>query len=197
MQLVVNEETVIQLREMSEEDFYEFCALNEDRRIERTAAGDILIMAPAGMETGQRNNDLSEQLQRWARQDGRGKAFDSSTGFTLPNGAIRSPDAAWVARSRLAILTREQRRRFAPVCPDFVVELTSPSDRLSKVQDKMREWMANGARLGWILDADGRQAHLYRPDDPVEVVPEPPQLAGEGPVEGFILDLRGFWDLDW
>jgi Uma2 family endonuclease len=197
MQLVVNEETVIQLRDMSEEDFYEFCALNEDHRIERTASGDILVMAPAGSDTGDRNAELTMQLRAWSRRDGRGKAFDSSTGFTLPNSSIRSPDAAWVERSRLASLTREQRRRFAPVCPDFVVELTSPSDRLSKVQEKMREWMANGAQLGWILDADGRQAHLYRPDSSVEVVAEPSQLAGEGPVDGFILELRGFWDLDW
>jgi Uma2 family endonuclease len=197
MQLVVNEETVIQLRDMSEEDFYEFCALNEDHRIERTASGDILIMAPAGSDTGDRNAELTMQLRAWSRRDGRGRAFDSSTGFTLPNGAIRSPDAAWVERSRLASLTREQRRRFAPVCPDFVAELTSPTDRLSKVQEKMREWMANGAQLGWLLDADGRQVHLYRPDGSVEVVAEPSQLVGEGPVEGFVLDLQGFWDLDW
>ncbi len=197
MQLVVNEETVIQLRDMSEEDFYEFCALNEDHRIERTASGDILIMAPAGSDTGDRNAELTMQLRAWSRRDGRGKAFDSSTGFTLPNSSIRSPDAAWVERSRLASLTREQRRRFAPVCPDFVAELTSPTDRLSKVQEKMREWMANGAQLGWLLDADGRQVHLYRPDGSVEVVAEPSQLVGEGPVEGFVLDLQGFWDLDW
>ena len=197
MQLVLNEETVIQLRDMSEEEFYEFCALNENHRIERTARGDILIMAPAGLETGDRNMNLAEQLRRWARHDGRGKAFDSSTGFTLPNGAIRSPDAAWVRRSRLAALTREQKRRFSPLCPDFVVELTSPSDRLSKVQEKMREWMANGALLGWILDADGREAHIYRPQGAVQVLPEPSQLAGDDPVEGFVLDLRDFWDLDW
>ncbi|MBI3693515.1 MAG: Uma2 family endonuclease [Acidobacteria bacterium] len=181
---------------MSDEEFYEFCALNEDHRIERTAAGDILIMAPAGGETGYRNMDLSAQLHRWSKSDGRGVAFDSSTGFRLPNGATRSPDAAWVLRSRLTGLTREQRRRFLPVCPDFVLELTSPTDRLSKVQEKMQEWMANGATLGWILDADNRQAHVYRPGS-VEILDGPQRLAGEGLVEGFVLELAGIWDPVW
>lgn len=132
MKLVVDEETVIQLRDMTEEEFYEFCSLNEDYRIERTAQGDIQIMPPAGGEAGYQSIDLSEQLQRWTRRDGRGVAFDSSAGFQLPNGATRSPDASWVLRSRLAKLTREQKRRFLPVCPDFVVELTSPSGRLRR-----------------------------------------------------------------
>ena len=145
MQLVLNDETVIRLKDMSDEEFHEFCALNEDHRIERTAAGDILFMAPAGGETGNRNMDLSAQLERWSRRDGRGAALDSSTAFVLPNGAIRSPDASWVRRSRVARLTREQRRRFLPLCPDFVVELTSPSDRLDKVRKKMDEWTAPSA----------------------------------------------------
>ena len=196
MQLLVNEETVLQWKDMSDEEFYEFCALNGDYRIERTAAGDILIMPPAGGETGSQNIDLAEQLQRWARRDGRGVAFDSSTGFHLPNGAFRSPDAAWVLRSRLAGLTREQKRRFLPLCPDFVVELTSPSDRLSKVEEKMREWMSNGARLGWILDADNRRVHVYRAEG-VEMLDGPAAVAGEGPVEGFVLDLAGIWDPGW
>ena len=196
MQLVVNEETVIQLRDMSEEEFYEFCSLNEDYQIERTAGGDILIMPPAGFETGSRNADLIEQLRRWSRRDGRGVVGDSSSGFRLPTGAIRSPDASWVLKSRLAPLTREEKRRFLPLCPDFVVELTSPTDRLSKVQEKMREWMANGAQLGWILHADGREAHVYRPSG-VEILKEPAQLAGEGPVVGFVLELEEFWELGW
>lgn len=196
MQLVVNEETVIQLRDMSEEEFYEFCSLNEDHRIERTAQGDILIMPPAGGETGSRNTDLAEQLRRWSKRDGRGVTFDSSTGFHLPNGAIRSPDACWVSRSRLVKLTRDERRRFVPLCPDFVVELTSPSDRLSKVQEKMREWMQNGAQLGWILHADGEEVHIYRPTG-VEILPKPHRVTGEGPVEGFVLELAEFWELGW
>jgi Uma2 family endonuclease len=196
MKLVVDEETVIQLKDMTEEEFYEFCSLNEDYRIERTAQGDILVMPPAGFETGDQNAELTEQLRRWARRDARGVASDSSTGFQLPNGAIRSPDAAWVLKSRLAKLTREQRRRFAPLCPDFVVELTSPSDRLSKVQEKMREWMENGAQLGWIIHADGEEVHIYRSSG-IEILKRPDQVSGEGPVEGFVLELAEFWEPNW
>jgi len=196
MRLVVDEGTVIQLRDMSEEEFYEFCSLNEDYRIERTAQGDILIMPPAGTETGGRNMDLAGQLQRWAKREGRGVAFDPSTAFHLPNGAIRSPDASWVLRSRLAKLTREQKRRFAPVCPDFVVELTSPTDRLSKVQEKMREWMENGAQLGWILHADAREVHVYRPRG-VEVLRGASVIQGEPPVVGFALELADIWEVGW
>ena len=196
MQLVLNEETVIRLKDMSEEEFYEFCALNGDQRIERAASGDILIMAPAGGETGSRNGELTAQLRNWSRRDGRGVFFDSSTGFHLPNGATRSPDASWVLKSRLAVLTREQKRRFLPLCPDFVVELTSPSDRLSKVQEKMQEWMSNGAALGWILDADNQQVHVYRSDG-VEILDSPDRVAGDAPVKGFILDLAGIWDPAW
>jgi len=196
MQLVFNDETVIHWKAMSEAEFYEFCALNGDHRIERTAAGDVLIMPPAGGETGSRNADLGEQLRRWSRRDSRGVVFDSSTAFRLPSGAIRSPDASWVSRSRLARLPRKEKRRFLPLCPDFVVELTSPSDRLRKVQEKMREWMANGAALGWILDADRRRAHIYRPGG-VEILNRPDRLAGEGPVRGFVLKLSAIWNPGW
>jgi Uma2 family endonuclease len=196
MQLVVNDEFAIQWKEMSEEEFYEFCSLNEDHRIERTAAGDILIMAPAGGGTGRRNIRLSAHLDRWTEKDGRGFAFDSSTGFRLPNGAIRSPDAAWALRSKFAGLTSKQKERFLPVCPDFVVELTSPSDRLSKVQEKMQEWMANGASLGWILDTENRQAHICRAGG-IEILDAPERLTGEGPVAGFVFELARFWELDW
>ncbi len=196
MKLVVDEETVIQLKDMTEEEFYEFCSLNGDSRIERTAQGDILIMPPAGGETGNQNADLVEQLQRWTRRDGRGVAFDSSAGFQLPNGATRSPDASWVLRSRLAKFTREQKRRFLPLCPDFLVELTSPSDRLSKVREKMREWMDNGAQLGWILHADGEEVHIYRPGG-IEILKRPDQVAGEAPVGGFVLELAEFWEPNW
>jgi Uma2 family endonuclease len=193
----VNDETVIQLRDMSEEEFYEFCSLNSDYRIERTAQGDILIMPPAGGETGYRNSDLTTQLMIWSRKNGLGRVFDSSTAFHLPNGAILSPDASWVLKSRLTKLTREQKRKFLPLCPDFVVELTSPSDRLSKVQEKMREWMDNGAQLGWILHPDAREVHIYTPRCHVEVVRDAVEIIGEGPVEGFALMLSEIWDVDW
>jgi len=197
MQLVVNEEMVIRLPDMTEKDFYDFCALNGDYRIERTAMGDILIMAPAGGETANRNMGLSEQLQRWTRHNGKGVAFDSSAAFHLPNGATLSPDASWVLKSRLAKLTREQKRRFLPLCPDFVIELTSPSDRISKVQEKMREWIDNGAQLGWILHPDAKRVYIYRPGAKVEILREPARVCGEGPVEGLVLDLAEIWDVGW
>jgi len=134
--------------DLSDEQFYEFCQLNREWRIERTTEGDLLFMAPAGGETGYRNILVATALATWALQDGTGVPFDSSTGFTLPNGAIRSPDVAWVKRSRLALLTPEQKRKFLPLCPDFVIELRSPSDNLKTVQDKMREYLDNGTLLG-------------------------------------------------
>jgi len=134
---------------MSEAEFFDFCAQNPDVRIERDRNGEIIIMPPAGGETGYRNNALSAQLFLWSEQDRRGRSFDSSTEFLLPNGAALSPDASWVFNSRLDKLTEEEMRRFLPLCPDFVVELMliSPSDRLPKVKAKMREWMENGAAL--------------------------------------------------
>jgi Uma2 family endonuclease len=165
-------------------------------RIERTAEGEIVIMAPTGGETGYRNYELTAQLRNWAKRDGRGRGFDSNVEFILPNGAALSPDAAWVECSRLAALTREQKRKFPPLCPDFVVELTSPSDRLPKLKAKMQEWMENGARLGWLLDADNRTAYVYRPGQQPERLIAPDRMVGEGPVEGFILDLTEIWDPD-
>jgi len=130
------------------------------------------------------------------RGDDRGRSFDSNAEFLLPNGAARSPDASWVLRGRLTKLTREQKRKFMPLCPDFVVELTSPTDRLRQVQAKMREWMENGAQLGWLLDADRRTAHIYRPRRQPEKRVGPKRLAGEGPVGGFVLELVEIWDPD-
>ena len=184
-------------RRMTDDEYYEFCQANPDLRIERTAQGEIVIMAPTGGETAYRNLDLSMQLGLWAKQDGRGKACDSNVEFILPNGAARSPDASWVHRSRLASLTREQKRKFPPLCPDFVVELTSPSDRLRNVKAKMREWVENGVQLGWLIDADNRTAYVYRPGQDPEQLAAPDRLAGEGPVEGFILDLAEIWDPDF
>jgi len=179
---------------MTDEEFYDFCQANPGLRIERTAEGEIVIMSPTGAETSNRNVELCSQLQAWCKRDGRGKAFDSNAEYLLPNGAARSPDASWVHRSRLAGLTQEQKRKFPPLCPDFVVELTSPSDRLPKVQKKMREWMDNGAQLGWLLDADNRTAYLYRPGREPERLAAPERLAGEGPVDGFVLELAEIWD---
>lgn len=188
---------VLRLRpaiEMTREQFFDFCQLNRDLRIERTAEGDIVIMAPAGGETGARNAKLTSQVERWAEQDGSGVAFDSSTGFDLPNGATRSPDVAWVKRSRLAALTPVEKRRFIPLCPDFVIELRSPSDPLSTVQEKMEEYLANGAQLGWLIDPVNRQVYVYRPDADVVRLDNPREVAGDPVLPGFVLDLAPIWE---
>ncbi len=180
--------------EMDEKQFFEFCQLNRDWRIERTAEGDLEIMPPTGGETSNRNIELAAQVQLWTRQDNTGAAFDSSGGFALPNGAVRSPDAAWVRREQLANLTAEQKRRFLPLCPDFVIELRSPSDSLTTVQAKMREYLENGARLGWLLDPQERKAHVYRPGEAPQVSENPAKLSGEPELPGFVLDLRPIWE---
>jgi len=178
---------------MSEAEFFDFCSQNSDLRIERDASGEIIIMPPTGWETSHRNNDLSAQLHTWAKRDGRGQAFESNAEYLLPNGAARSPDASWVLQSRVDRVSKEAKRRFAPLCPDFVVELTSPSDRLPKVKAKMREWMENGASLGWLIDADNRTVYIYRlGQDPEELVGVD-HVTGEGPVEGFRLELADIW----
>lgn len=179
--------------EMDDRQFFEFCLLNADWRIERTAAGALEIMAPTGGGTSSSNAIVTAQLTTWAMQDGTGVAFDSSGGFVLPNSATRSPDASWVRRSRLEALTAEERERFLPLCPDFALELRSPSDRLAIIQDKMREYLDNGARLGWLLDTPNRRVYVYRPDRPVERLDAPLSLSGEPELPGFALDLRSIW----
>ncbi len=138
--------------ELTPDQLLEISSLNDDLRLELTAKGELILMPPAGSETGDRNSELNMQLRIWAKPGGTGVTFDSSAGFTLPNGAVRSPDASWVESSRWASLSAEQRRKYAPLCPDFVVELLSPSDSPSAMQDKMREYIENGARLGWLID---------------------------------------------
>jgi Uma2 family endonuclease len=178
---------------MTDDEFYDFCQLYPDFRIERTAEGEVVIMPGTGLETSARNNEVARQLGNWARQDGRGRAFDSNAEYMLPSGAAMSPDASWIDNSRLANFTREQKRKFTRICPDFVVELTSPSDRLSRVQKKMAEWIENGAQLGWLLDADNRTAYIYRPGREPEAIDQPERLEGEEPVIGFVLELRSIW----
>jgi Uma2 family endonuclease len=200
MQVVLNDldlDAPIHIRQeagMNDEEFYRFCAANPDLQIERTAEGEILIMPPTGGATSHRNIDLSFQLQGWAKRDGRGKAFDSNGEFLLPNGAARSPDASWILRSRLAKLTAEQKEKFIPLCPDFVVELRSPSDRLARLQAKMREWIENGAQLGWLLDPQPRTVYVYRPGRQAERLIDPQRVTGEDPVAGFVLELADIWN---
>jgi Uma2 family endonuclease len=180
-------------RPMNDEEFFEFCATNRKLRIERYANGEIIIMPPAGFETGYRNNEVCRQLGNWARTDGRGIALDSNTEYILPSGAALSPDASWVQSSRLEQFSKEQKKRFLQLCPDFVVELISPTDRLGRVKTKMRDWIENGASLGWLIDADRRTVYIYRPmQDPKELVDVDHVLA-DGIVEGFRLDLTDIW----
>ena len=180
--------------EMTSELFERFCALNDDMRIELTAEGTIEIMPPTFGATGNRNIKIAAQLENWTTGDDNGLAFDSSTGFTLPNGAVRSPDASWVSKARYDLLSPEEKDSFTPLCPDFVVELRSVSDRLSVVQTKMDEYMANGARLGWLLDPLQQQAHVYRPGADVEILDNPETLSADPELPGFTLDLKPIWE---
>lgn len=175
---------------MNDDEYFEFCAANDGLRIERMSDGEIIVMAPPGGETGDRNAELILQLRSWAKQNGRGRAFDSNTGFTLRDRSSMSPDGSWVENSSLQTLTREQKRKFLPLCPDFVVELTSPSDRLPEVREKMQRWMANGVQLGWLIDPDERTVYIYRPNREPEQLTQAESIQGEGPVAGFVLELR-------
>lgn len=179
---------------VSDDEFFELCRQNRDLRIEQTAGGEWIIMVPTGGETGSRNNEVSRQLGNWARQDDTGIAFDSSTGYILPNGAKRSPDASWVRRSRLAALTPEQKTKFLPLCPDFVIELRSPSDSLTDTQDKMAEYRDNGARRGWLIDAAERRVHVYRPGGDLDVLDAPAFISADPELAGFTLDLARVWE---
>ena len=184
------------LTEMTDERFAEFCALNDILRIERTAKGEIVLMPPTHGITGNKNSIIGARLQFWAERDGTGLAFDSSTGFRLPNGALRSPDASWVLRSRLDALTAEERSGFVSICPDFVIELRSSSDSLSMLRAKMEEYMHNGARLGWLIDPlDSRKrVHIYRPQADVRILEDPDEVSGEAELPGFTLNLRQIWE---
>lgn len=180
--------------DLSEDEFFELCQANRDLRFERTAEGDVIITGPAGSESGRRNLGLGAQLYLWTREDGRGVSFDSSTGFALPNGAVRSPDAAWIPRERYGRLDAAKRQRFAPICPDFVADLRSPTDRLAMLEAKMREYLENGARLGWLIDPITRQVHVYRPGRTPEVLVAPERVSGDPVVPGFVLELDEIWD---
>src|SRR5215475_7397164 len=174
--------------EMSDEVFFDFCQTNREWRIERSAEGEILIMPPTGGETGNQNAILNAFLTMWALRDGTGVSFDSSSGFDLPNRATRSPDAAWVKKSRLASLTPEQKKRFLPLCPDFVIELRLPSDYLKTLKDKMQEYIDNGAQLGWLLDTPNRRVYVYRPGRAVECLENLATISGDPELPGFVLD---------
>jgi Uma2 family endonuclease len=177
----------------SDKSYADFCAANPDLRLERTAEGEIVIVPPPGAESAYRENEVANQLTNWAKADGRGHPFNASAQFMLPSGASRFPDAAWVSKERMARVTKRQRRGFPPVVPEFVVEVMSPSDRFSAAHRKMEEWMANGVELGWLIDGDTETVYIYRRDRPVERKKGLRKLGGEGPVSGFVLDLKPVW----
>ncbi|MDJ0636324.1 MAG: Uma2 family endonuclease [Xenococcaceae cyanobacterium MO_188.B29] len=178
---------------LSEDSLFDFCQLNSHLRIERTATGELIIMSPAGSETGNRNFKLIQQLANWTDKDGTGIGFDSSAGFILPNGATRSPDASWIKLSKWNALSDEQKAKFAPICPDFVVEIRSPSDSLKTLQDKMQEYIENGASLGWLIDRKDRQVYIYIPNKDVECLDNPVTVSGGSLLVGFNLDLTKIW----
>jgi Uma2 family endonuclease len=181
------------LVQMTNEQFYEFCQANGDLRIERTANGEVIIMPPAFSDTGNRNFNIAAQLGYWTEQDGTGIGFDSSTGFTLPNGAMRSPDASWIKLERWNALTEAQKASFAPICPDFVIELRSSSDRPIKLQEKMQEYIDNGTSLGWLIDRQNRKVYIYRPNREVEILENPEAVSGNPELREFILRMTKIW----
>ncbi|MGL5083181.1 MAG: Uma2 family endonuclease [Microcoleaceae cyanobacterium] len=194
--LIENVPIVLKMRpvvEMTDEQFFEFCQLNRDYRIERTATGEMIIMSPTGSETGNRNAKLTQQLGNWTDKDATGIDFDSSSGFRLPNGADRSPDAAWMTLEKWNKVPRNQQMKFAPVCPDFVVEVLSPSDTLKPIQDKLQEYIKNGASLGWLIDRKNRNVYIYQPQAEVKCLENPATVSGEPVLPGFVLQMEKIW----
>jgi Uma2 family endonuclease len=178
---------------LSEQDYLAFCRANPDLRCERTAEGEIVIVPPAGGEGAYRSGKAYSQLDRWVERTGLGKAFDSSVEFILPDGSALSPDASWVSDESLARLTPAQRREFLRLSPEFVIEVMSPSDRLKPAKEKMEVWIANGVQLAWLIDGDHQTVYVYRPRRQAATRRGIQELAGEGPVDGFVLQLRSIW----
>ena len=179
--------------DMTEDQFFVFCQRTHDVRIERNAEGEILIMPPVGGATSNRNVELTTQLQLWTKRDGTGIAFDSSGGFHLPNTATRSLDASWVLRWRYDELTNREQERFLPLCPDFAIELKSPSDRLPVLKKKMEEYIDNGMKLGWLIAPEQKTVYIYRPHLSVEVIENPNTVSADPVLPGFVLDLSDIW----
>ncbi len=179
--------------ELTDEQFWQLCQNNDDLRFEKTATGELIIMSPTGSITSDRNSDLNFQLRAWNRQNNLGKVFDSNGGFQLPNGAKLAPDSSWLKMDRWDALTPEEQNKFAPLCPDFVVELISPSDTLPKTREKMEEYMDNGAQLGWLINRKQRQVEIYGPNREVEILDNPQTVSGENILPGFVLDLATIW----
>ena len=179
--------------ELTDEQFYQLCLDNRYLRFERNADGNLVIMPPTGGETGNRNGRIIQQLFNWSDRDGIGIAFDSSTGFKLPNGANRSPDASWIPIAKWNALTERQKQQFLPLCPDFAIELLSPSDNLIKTQEKMQEYLDNGMVLGWLINPQQQQVEIYCQGKQANILSTPNSLSGESVLSGFVLDLQPIW----
>ncbi len=180
-------------RPMTDDELMHFCAVNEVIRVERESTGELVLMSPAGGGTSHKNTWILYQMTRWAEEDGRGLTFDSNGGFMLPDGSMRSPDGAWVSWERWNTLAEADQRQFVPFCPEFVIELRSPSDRVSDLQAKMHMWLANGASVAWLIDPERKVVEIYRPGASPEVVDGASAVYGDGPVSGFVLELARIW----
>jgi Uma2 family endonuclease len=193
MPLPIDLSSLITMSKMSDQQFYDFCRTNPDLRIERNASGEIIVTPPAFSDTGNRNGRVFGQLFVWSEADGNGEVFDSSSGFTLPNGATRSPDAAWILSDRWNALSPEQQASFAPIVPDFVVELRSSSDTLASLKEKMEEYMANGSQLGLLIDRKNCQVHIYRPNREPEILDKPEFVSCDPEMPMFALKMTKIW----
>jgi len=180
----------VQSARLTDDQFFRLCSDNRDFRIEMSAQKELIIMSPTNSETGRRNAKVNQRLSNWAEKDGTGECFDSSSGFTLPNGAKRSPDAAWITKRRWNRLSKEERQTSAPICPDFVIELRSPSDRLVDLEEKMREYISNSATLGWLLDPVDNCVVIYRPEQNPERIEAPTVISGDPVLPGFNFDFK-------
>jgi Uma2 family endonuclease len=178
---------------LTTEQFYQICQENPELKLERTAHQEIVAMPPTGGETGRSNANINFQLSLWNNQTELGEVFDSSTGFSLPNGADRSPDAAWIEKSRWDALTTTQKQKFIPLCPDFLLEILSPTDSLLQTQQKMQEYLDNGCQLGWLINRRTKTVEIYRPHMTIEIMTNPTMVGGEKVLPGFILNLAKIW----
>jgi Uma2 family endonuclease len=180
-------------RPLTDDQLFKFCAKNELLRVERDSNGDLILMSPSGIEGDDANAEIITELRIWARQDGRGKSSGDNAGFTLPDGSMRSPDAAWMSLERWNALPKRERKRFGHVVPEFVIELRSESDRLPELRKKMSIWIANGVELAWLIDPKRKVIEVYRPGDEVEIHQNPTSIQGTGPVRGFELLMDRVW----
>ena len=178
---------------LTEEQFFQLCSDNRDLRMELTARKELIIMSPTGLKSGWRELVLATRLMTWAERDGTGIAIGPSAAYKLPNGAIRGPDAAWIRRDRLATFTDEELEKFGHLCPDFVAEIMSPSDTLAEVQEKMEEYVANGAQLGWLIDPFEARVYVYRPAQAAQCLQNPTMISGDPVLTGFIFNVEEIW----